>query len=281
VSRHGLIAYASSFDQIGPLTSSIEDSELLLEIISGPDDFDGTLLQKPFNKVPVDHSPKYRFSILQECLQREGLNPEIRQRFMNLVDHLKSQGHQVNEVSFPYIDQLVPTYYVLTTAEASSNLSRFDGIHYGYRAKEAKGIDQTYKKSRTEGFGKEVKRRIMLGTFVLSSGYYDAYYSRAQKVRRVLQQKTNDILSQCDFIITPTTADAAFQMGQKSADPIAMYLEDIFTVQANLTGHPAISVPLGKKENGLPFGLQILGPAFEETELFQVARSLEKTIQGF
>jgi aspartyl-tRNA(Asn)/glutamyl-tRNA(Gln) amidotransferase subunit A len=200
---------------------------------------------------------------------------------MNLVDHLKSQGHEVNEVSFPYIDQLVPTYYVLTTAEASSNLSRFDGIHYGYRAKEAKGIDQTYKKSRTEGFGKEVKRRIMLGTFVLSSGYYDAYYSRAQKVRRVLQQKTNDILSQCDFIITPTTADAAFQMGQKSADPIAMYLEDIFTVQANLTGHPAISIPLGKKENGLPFGLQILGPAFEETELFQVARSLEKTIQGF
>ena len=281
VSRHGLIAYASSFDQIGPLTSSIEDSELLLEIISGPDDFDGTLLQKPFNKVPVEHRSKYRFSILQECLQREGLNPEIRQRFMTLVDHLKSQGHEVNEVSFPYIDQLVPTYYVLTTAEASSNLSRFDGIHYGYRAKEAKGIDQTYKKSRTEGFGTEVKRRIMLGTFVLSSGYYDAYYSRAQKVRRVLQQKTNEILTQYDFIITPTTADAAFQMGQKSADPIAMYLEDIFTVQANLTGHPAISIPLGKKENGLPFGLQILGPAFEESELFRVARSLEKTIQGF
>jgi len=173
----------------------------------------------------------------------------------------------------------VPTYYVLTTAEASSNLSRFDGIHFGYRSKDAKGIDNTYKKSRTEGFGEEVKRRIMLGTFVLSSGYYDAYYSKAQKVRRVIQSKTNEILAQFDVIITPTTADAAFEMGKKSADPIAMYLEDIFTVQANLSGHPAISIPLGKKQNGMPFGIQILSAAFEENQLFCAAQQLNACLK--
>ncbi|MEY4330573.1 MAG: hypothetical protein RL609_1321 [Bacteroidota bacterium] len=280
ISRYGLIAYASSFDQIGPMTHQIEDSFLMLEVMSGPDGMDGTLYASGYHKEAIPASPM-KIAVLKDCLHREGLNSEIKSRFLNLIEKLKESGHTVEEVNFPYVDQLVPAYYVLTTAEASSNLSRFDGIHYGYRAKDAKGIEATYKQSRTEGFGTEVKRRIMLGTFVLSSGYYDAYYSRAQKVRRVIQNKTNEILSQYDVIITPTTADTAFEMGKKSADPIAMYLEDIFTVQANLTGHPAISIPLGKKENGMPFALQILAPAFQENQLLQAAKQMEQCISGF
>ena len=280
ISRYGLIAYASSFDQIGPMTHQIEDSFLMLEVMSGPDGMDGTLYASGYHKEAIPASPM-KIAVLKDCLYREGLNSEIKSRFLNLIEKLKESGHTVEEVNFPYVDQLVPAYYVLTTAEASSNLSRFDGIHYGYRAKDAKGIEATYKQSRTEGFGTEVKRRIMLGTFVLSSGYYDAYYSRAQKVRRVIQNKTNEILSQYDVIITPTTADTAFEMGKKSADPIAMYLEDIFTVQANLTGHPAISIPLGKKENGMPFALQILAPAFQENQLLQAAKQMEQCISGF
>lgn len=280
ISRYGLIAYASSFDQIGPMTHQIEDSFLMLEVMSGPDGMDGTLYASGYHKEAIPASPM-KIAVLKDCLYREGLNSEIKSRFLNLIEKLKESGHKVEEVNFPYVDQLVPAYYVLTTAEASSNLSRFDGIHYGYRAKDAKGIEATYKQSRTEGFGTEVKRRIMLGTFVLSSGYYDAYYSRAQKVRRVIQNKTNEILSQYDVIITPTTADTAFEMGKKSADPIAMYLEDIFTVQANLTGHPAISIPLGKKENGMPFALQILAPAFQENQLLQAAKQMEQCISGF
>jgi aspartyl-tRNA(Asn)/glutamyl-tRNA(Gln) amidotransferase subunit A len=281
VSRHGLIAYASSFDQIGPLTASLEDAELLLSVLAGPDEFDGTLLPSGYKPSQELSQNPLKIAIIKECLEKEGLNEEIKERFEKLIGQLKQDGHIVEEVSFPFIDQLVPTYYVLTTAEASSNLARFDGIHFGYRAKEAKGIDQTYKKSRTEGFGTEVKRRIMLGTFVLSSGYYDAYYSRAQKVRRVLQNKTNDILKDYQYILTPTTADAAFELGKKSADPIAMYLEDIFTVQANLTGHPAISIPLGKKKNNMPFGVQIMAPAFQEASLFQGAEIIAKTIGSF
>jgi aspartyl-tRNA(Asn)/glutamyl-tRNA(Gln) amidotransferase subunit A len=280
ISRYGLIAYASSFDQIGPLTHSLDDAFLLLDVMSGPDGYDGTLYSEKYQIAEVAPEP-LRIAVLKDCLYREGLNVEIKDRFLSLIEKLKSEGHTIEEVNFPFVDQLVPTYYVLTTAEASSNLSRFDGIHYGYRAKEAKGIEETYKKSRTEGFGTEVKRRIMLGTFVLSSGYYDAYYSRAQKVRRVIQNKTNEILSQFDVILTPTTADTAFEMGKKSADPIAMYLEDIFTVQANLSGHPAISIPLGRKKNEMPFGVQILGPSFQENQLLQAARQLEKCISGF
>lgn len=280
ISRYGLIAYASSFDQIGPLTHDVDDAFLMLEVMSGPDGMDGTLYSENYKKENLNPSP-LKIAVLKDCLHREGLNVEIKNRFLNLIEKLKQEGHTVEEVNFPFVDQLVPTYYVLTTAEASSNLSRFDGIHYGYRAKDAKGIEATYKQSRTEGFGTEVKRRIMLGTFVLSSGYYDAYYSRAQKVRRVIQNKTNEILAQFDVIITPTTADTAFEMGKKSADPIAMYLEDIFTVQANITGHPAISIPLGKKENGMPFALQILGPSFQENQLLRAAKQMEQCISGF
>jgi aspartyl-tRNA(Asn)/glutamyl-tRNA(Gln) amidotransferase subunit A len=214
-------------------------------------------------------------------MEKEGLNIEVKTRFLELIKQLEKGGHQINWVDFPFVDQMVPTYYVITTAEASSNLARFDGIHFGYRSSEAKGIENTYKQSRTEGFGQEVKRRIMLGTFVLSSGYYEAYFSKAQKVRQVIQQKTEEILNQADVILIPTTADSAFEFGKKSEDPIAMYLEDIFTVQANLTGHPAISIPLGTKSNSRPFGLQIIGQFAGEGELIEVAKRLESLISGF
>jgi aspartyl-tRNA(Asn)/glutamyl-tRNA(Gln) amidotransferase subunit A len=177
----------------------------------------------------------------------------------------------VEPVEFPYLEHLVPTYYVLTTAEASSNLARFDGINFGYRSPNANDLETTYKYSRTEGFGAEVKRRIMLGTFVLSAGYYDAYYSKGQKVRRLLQNKVNEIFSSYDLILSPATPGTAFKFGEKGKDPIAMYLEDIFTVLANITGHPAISVPAGTHSNGMPFGLQLTAPAFKDAELMNFA----------
>lgn len=281
VSRHGLIAYASSFDQIGPIANSIEDVAVVLEVISGPDNYDSTTLPSPFIREKHVSKDKLKIAVLKDCMEKEGLNIEVKIRFLELIKQLENEGHQINWVDFPFVDQMVPTYYVITTAEASSNLARFDGIHFGYRSSEAKGIENTYKQSRTEGFGQEVKRRIMLGTFVLSSGYYEAYFSKAQKVRQVIQQKTEEILNQADVILIPTTADSAFEFGKKSEDPIAMYLEDIFTVQANLTGHPAISIPLGTKSNSRPFGLQIIGQFAGEGELIEVAKRLESLISGF
>jgi len=281
VSRYGAIAYASSFDQIGPLTKTIEDTALIMEVMSGRDEYDSTASSKPvpayskeINKVPA----KVRVAYLKDCLEKEGLNPEIKNRIHEIIDKLKAAGHTVEAVDFPFLDYLVPTYYVLTTAEASSNLARYDGINYGYRSPNATDLESTYKKSRTEGFGTEVKRRIMLGTFVLSTGYYDAYYSKGQRVRRLLQNKTNEILNNYDFILLPTTPGTAFKFGQNSADPIAMYLEDIFTVQANITGLPAISLPLGKHSNGLPFGVQLIGKKFAESELLSFSNYLIEKI---
>ncbi|MGZ3929953.1 MAG: Asp-tRNA(Asn)/Glu-tRNA(Gln) amidotransferase subunit GatA [Bacteroidia bacterium] len=276
VSRWGLIAYASSFDQIGPITKTVEDTAVVMELIAGKDEFDGTVSSKPVeaysNAVPAK---KYKIAYLKDCIDANGLDPEVRKHTMERLDQLKSQGHTVEPVDFPYLDYLVPVYYVLTTAEASSNLSRFDGVHYGYRSKNATDLESTYKKSRSEGFGPEVKRRIMLGTFVLSAGYYDAYYSKGQKVRKLLQQKTHAILKDYDFIVTPSTPGTAFEFGKNSKDPIKMYLEDIFTVQANITGIPAISVPNGLHSNGLPVGLQIMGRPFEEAELIAIAGQVE------
>ncbi len=276
ISRYGLIAYASSFDQIGPMTRSVYDSALLLEVMAGGDEFDSTASH---NAVPeysklLETKGKKKIAYIKDCLESPGLNPEVKQRIYQLIDQLKAEGHSVDPVDFPHLDHLVPTYYVLTTAEASSNLARFDGIHYGYRSKDAAGIDNTYKKSRTEGFGKEVKRRIMLGTFVLSSGYYDAYYGKAQQVRRVIHDKTMKVLEEYDFILTPTSTNEAFALGENTKDPIAMYLEDIFTVQANLAGVPAISLPLGRKQSGLPFGIQLMGRKFEEQELLAFSQKM-------
>ncbi len=285
VSRYGLIAYASSFDQIGPLTHTVEDAELILDVIAGADEYDSTCtmddvkwLMADANTSTINHQPSAikKIAYLKDCIENSALNPEIKKRIEELISELKKQGHTVEPVEFPYLDYLVPTYYVLTTAEASSNLARFDGIRYGYRSKNATDLESTYRKSRSEGFGKEVKRRIMLGTFVLSSGYYDAYYSKAQKVRRILRDKSNEILSKYDLILSPTTPSTAFKHGEVK-DPIQMYLEDIFTVLANLTGLPAISLPLAKHSNGFPFGIQLMGRKFGEKELLGFSKTLQKT----
>jgi aspartyl-tRNA(Asn)/glutamyl-tRNA(Gln) amidotransferase subunit A len=275
VSRYGLIAYASSFDQIGPMTKCVEDAELLLKIIGGPDAYDSTALLEVLPAAAVRAS-KPKIAYMKEAVESEAVHPEIRNRINSIIDKLKSEGYTVEPISFPYLDYMVPAYYVLTTAEASSNLARFDGINYGYRSKDAKGIDDTYRKSRTEGFGREVKRRILLGSFVLSSGYIDAYYGTGQRVRRVLQDKTKAIFDHYDLLLSPTCTDVAFEFGAKSKDPIAMYMQDIFTVHANLTGNPAISIPCGKESTtGLPFGIQITARHKEDNDLFVFSKTLE------
>lgn len=281
VSRYGAVAYASSFDQIGPIAKTIEDVALVLEVMAGADEYDSTVSSRPvpeYSKELLQDMSKVKIAYIRDCVENEGLDPEIRKRVMDVVKGLKEKGHTVEAVDFPYLDYLVPTYYVLTTAEASSNLARYDGINYGYRSRNATDLDSTYKKSRSEGFGKEVQRRIMLGTFVLSAGYYDAYYGRGQKVRRLLRDKTNEILKNYDFIITPTTPGTAFEFGKNAEDPIKMYLEDIFTVQAPLAGLPAISLPMGKHSNGLPFGVQVMASKFEESKLFAFSNYLMNTV---
>ncbi len=276
ISRYGIIAYASSFDQVGTITHSVEDAASILEVIAGKDEYDSTASSLPIQNYSelLGFDKKIKIAYFKECIESDGLHPEIKKRSIDIIEKLKAAGHSVNEVAFPYLDYLVPTYYVLTTAEASSNLSRYDGIHFGYRSPNAFDLESTYKKSRSEGFGKEVKRRIMLGTFVLSAGYYDAYYSKAQKVRRVLKNKVDEILNEYDFILMPSTPDAAFKFGENSNDPIKMYLEDIFTVLANLAGVPAISLPLGKKQDGLPFGMQLMGKEFDEANLLAFSNYL-------
>jgi aspartyl-tRNA(Asn)/glutamyl-tRNA(Gln) amidotransferase subunit A len=276
VSRHGLIAYASSFDQIGPLTNNVDDAALLLEVLSGKDDFDGTVSSK---KVPNYSIEKFdgktkKIAYIQDSLDREGLDPEIKQFIQEKIIELKKKGHVVEPISFPMLDLLVPTYYIISTAEASSNLARYDGVHYGQRSDGNMSLESTYINSRTEGFGEEVKRRIMLGTFVLSVGHNDAYFTKAQKIRRLIKEETNSIFEQYDFIISPTTPNTPFKINETYTDPTVMYLEDIFTVQANLSGNPAISLPLGQHSNGLPIGIQIMSDNFHESELLNFSRYL-------
>jgi aspartyl-tRNA(Asn)/glutamyl-tRNA(Gln) amidotransferase subunit A len=279
ISRWGLIAYASSFDQIGPLTINVEDAAIITEIMAGKDEHDSTVSSKPvpaYSKELKNEREKPRIAYLKQGIESDGLDPEIKNK-MNLVfDKFRSEGYTVDAIDFPFLDYLVPAYYVLTTAEASSNLSRFAGIHYGFRSKNATDLESTYKKTRTEGFGAEVKRRIMLGTFVLSAGYYDAYYNKAQKARRMIRDKTMEILKNYDLIVTPTTPGPAFEFGKNTADPIKMYLEDIYTVQANLTGLPAISLPAGKAKSGLPYGIQFMARPFDEALLLQFSKIFEE-----
>ncbi|AFD09335.1 Asp-tRNA(Asn)/Glu-tRNA(Gln) amidotransferase subunit GatA [Solitalea canadensis] len=276
VSRHGIIAYASSFDQVGPITKSIEDAALLLEVMAGKDDYDSTASSVPVANYSgnLEFKGKARIAYLSEALNSEGLDPEIKASMQQNIDKLRAEGHVVEEAHFPYLDYVVPTYYILTTAEASSNLARYDGVHYGYRSDKAVDLETTYKKSRSEGFGLEVKRRIMLGTFVLSAGYYDAYYAKAQKVRRLIQDNLNQILSQYDFILLPNAPTTAWTLGEKIKDPVVMYLEDIFTVQASLAGLPAISVPVAEHSNGLPIGMQLIGKKFDEGNLLSFSKTL-------
>lgn len=274
VSRYGLIAYASSFDQIGPFANNLEDTVLVMEVMAGKDPKDATSSSKPLGfstEIPV--IGKKKIAYLKEALENESVDPEVRTMMENTIADLRAKGHTVEGVSFPYLEYLVPTYYVLTTAEASSNLSRFDGVHYGYQSPKAKGVEETYTLSRSEGFGTEVKRRIMAGTFVLSHGYYDAYYTKGMKVRRVLKNKTKEIFSQFDLLILPTTPSTAFEFGSIN-DPIQMYLQDIFTVHANLTGNPAIAIPNGMHSNGLPLSLQIMADDFNEETIFSLANQI-------
>ncbi len=275
VSRWGLIAYASSFDIIGPLTQSVEDTQLLMEVIGGPDENDATASVKPLEPfLDNKSSGKKRIAYFKETIDAEGIEPDVKQSALNLIAKLKEMGHEVEPVSFPYLDLMIPVYYTLTTAEASSNLGRFAGMHYGYRSKNARDLETTVRKSRSEGFGTEVKRRIMLGTFVLSSGYYDAYYSKAQKVRRVVTDFTKELFNQYDFILSPTSPNVAFEFGAKAENPIAMYLADIFTVHANIFGGPAVSIPYGADSAGLPIGMQFTANTFEDSNLLAFVKTL-------
>jgi aspartyl-tRNA(Asn)/glutamyl-tRNA(Gln) amidotransferase subunit A len=274
ISRHGIIAYASSFDQVGPITRSVEDAALLLEVMAGPDAYDSTLanaappsFKKGFNPPSIK-----KIAYLQEALSSPGVDDEVKGAFIDSIEKLRAGGHIVKPIAFDYLDYMVPAYYILAMAEASSNLSRYDGVHFGYRSPAACDLESTYKRTRSEGFGKEVKRRIMLGTFVLSAGYYDAYYAKAQKVRRLIKEKTNAILKEFDFILVPTAPEPAFPIGKDEKDPVVTYLSDIFTVQASLTGAPAISLPVGNNSKGLPLGLQLLTRPFEEEELLNFSK---------
>lgn len=275
ISRYGLVAFASSFDQIGPLTRSVEDAALLLEVMAGPDGMDSTASQRavPAYSQLLAPAGHYRIGYIADAIDNEGLNPEIKAALEGQLDRLRGLGHVVEPVDFHYLDVMIPTYYILTTAEASSNLSRFDGVKYGYRAPDVTDLESLYKKSRSQGFGTEVQRRIILGTFVLSANYYDAYYTKAQRVRRLIKEKTDELLRQYDFLVLPTTPTTAFRIGEKQ-DPVSMYLADIFTVQASLAGVPAISVPMGDDAEGMPMGLQVMAGAFREAELLAFATEL-------
>ncbi|MBK6265179.1 Asp-tRNA(Asn)/Glu-tRNA(Gln) amidotransferase subunit GatA [Marivirga sp. S37H4] len=278
ISRYGLIAYASSFDCIGIFTNNIQDNASILSVIAGADDNDSTVSRKevPDYDQLLKFDKKVKVAYIKETIESTDLQQEIKQHTIQKLDFLKEEGHEVTEVTFPYLEYLLATYYILTTAEASSNLSRFDGVRYGYRAPEADSMESMYKLSRTRGFGNEVKRRIMLGTFVLSASYYDAYYTKAQKVRRLIRDETRKILSDYDFIILPTTPTTAFPLNSQTENPAEMYLADVFTVQANVSGIPAISIPNGVDKNNLPIGLQIMTDVFKEDELFAFSNYLMK-----
>ena len=277
VSRYGLIAYASSFDQIGIFGKSVPDVARVLEVIAGADAFDSTV-RRDAGKMDVwKEAPgqKYRIAYFKEAIDHPGLDPEIRKAILTRVEQWRAAGHAVEALDFPLLDYIVPAYYVLTTAEASSNLARFDGVRYGHRTQE-KGLElaEFYKRTRSEGFGREVKRRILLGTFVLSAGYYDAYFTKAQQVRRRLVEQTELVFNHFDVLVLPTSPTTAFPVGEKMSDPIAMYLADIYTVYANLTGIPGISLPLFTHTNGMPFGLQAMTSRYNDVNLLQFSHQV-------
>lgn len=275
ISRWGLLAYASSFDTIGVISKSVEDNARVLEVIAGKDGKDATCSSR---EVPQYSKTKakgaYRIAYFKELLQNEGIQPEIRAAYGSLIQELKGLGYELVEAEFPYPEYILPTYYILTTAEASTNLSRYDGAHFGHRSELTEDLESMYKLSRTEGFGDEVRRRIMLGTFVLSADYYDAYFTKAQKVRKLIKDSTEETLRDSDFIITPTTPTTAFKQNSHSS-PLEMYMADLFTVQASISGIPAISIPYGEDVKNLPIGMQIMAGAFEEEKLFAFSKILQ------
>ncbi len=273
ISRYGLIAFGSSLDQIGPFAHTVEDAAALYTVMAGHDPRDTTSSSRPQERIGLEHPGKLRIGYFREGIERPGMDPEVVAHLQGHIDRLRAEGHSVEALDIPLMDHQVPTYYILATAEASSNLARFDGVRYGHRSKAARTIEETYRLSRSEGFGPEVQRRILLGTFVLSSGYYDAYYAQAQKVRRILHDRTMEAFGKFDLLIGPTGPTPAFARGAVT-DPVAMYLQDIFTVQANLVGVPAISLPTGTHSNGMPYGLHVMARPFDEARLLAASAQL-------
>jgi aspartyl-tRNA(Asn)/glutamyl-tRNA(Gln) amidotransferase subunit A len=278
ISRYGLAAYASSFDCIGILGTCVEDVALVLEVIAGSDEYDSTVSRTAVpsysSELSVPSTKKYKVAYIRETLDSGGIQKEIKENISSTIEKIKLAGHTVEAIDFPFIEYLLPTYYILATAEASSNLSRYDGVRYGTRSKNTTDLHSLYKKTRSEGFGKEVQKRILLGTFVLSSNYHDAYYAKAQKVRRIIRDKTKEIFKHYDFIVMPTTPTTAYKLGEKMTSPIQRFLTDIYSVQANVAGVPGISLPCGKDENGLPIGIQVIADDFEESKLFQFSEMM-------
>ena len=276
ISRHGLLAYGSSFDQIGIFAHNVKDIASTLSIIAGPDEYDSTALTSipEIYEDKLSAPKKAKIAYFKAALEHPSLDKTVRKRCETMIEDLLKRGYTVEGVDFEYLDFMIPTYYVLTTAEASSNLSRYDGIRFGYRSPNASTLEETYKLSRTEGFGREVKRRILLGTFVLSSGYYDAFYGKAQQARRLIIEKTAEIFKNFDFILMPTAPGPAWPIGESLDDPIAMYLADIFTVHANLTGIPAISIPVQPTEDGLPLGIQFFADKEKDSSLLGFVNAL-------
>jgi aspartyl-tRNA(Asn)/glutamyl-tRNA(Gln) amidotransferase subunit A len=268
ISRYGLTAYASSFDTIGILTTEMYDNALLLEIMAGEDEYDSTVSKNPVPKYSenLNLEKKAKVAYIKETLEDPRIDHEIKVKIKNVLEFLEKSGHTVEPIEYPLLDFVLPTYYILTTAEASSNLSRYDGVKYGYRSPNTVDLESMYKKSRSEGFGEEVRRRILLGTFILSARYYDAYYTKAQKVRRIIRDKTLEILKKYDFIALPTTPTTAFKIGEIK-NPLDMYFEDLLTVQASVAGNPAISIPVGNDKKGLPIGFQIMAGNYKENHL--------------
>jgi aspartyl-tRNA(Asn)/glutamyl-tRNA(Gln) amidotransferase subunit A len=278
VSRYGLVAFASSLDQIGPITRDVRDAALLLNAIAGYDPLDSTSVPKelPDFTAQLGKDIKgFKIGLPKEYFTK-GLDTEVAASIEAARRVLEKQGARFAEVSLPHTEYGIATYYILATAEASSNLARYDGVRYGYRSRGYTNLLQMYENSREEGFGTEVKRRIMLGTYVLSSGYYDAYYLKAQKVRSLIKRDFEAVFAEYDLVLTPTIPSPAFKLGEKTADPLMMYLSDIFTISANLAGIPAISVPAGMSGEGLPLGLQLMGPPFSEAKILQVAYAFEQ-----
>ena len=280
VSRYGLIAFASSLDHIGPLSKTVKDSAIVLRTIAGRDPMDSTSVDLPVPDYVAElEKPVHglKIGVAKEYLG-EGLDSEVRNSVEAAIEKLESLGSEIVEISLPHTKYAIPTYYFVATAEASSNLARFDGVRYGYRAHDARTLSEMYRRTRDQGFGAEVKRRIMLGTYALSAGYYDAYYLKAQKVRTLIARDFEEAFSKVHAIVTPTCPTAAFKLGEKAEDPLAMYLADIYTVTAELAGIPGISIPCGQTSGKLPIGLQILGRHFDEATLLRVAHAYEQSV---
>ncbi len=274
VSRFGLVAFASSLDQIGPFTRSVEDAALLMDVICGHDPRDSTSANLPASDHTLElHKPieNLRIGIAKQYMA-EGNDPAVTKAVEDAIEVYKSMGATIVEVDLPHTEYGIPVYYIVATAEASSNLARYDGVHYGHRTEKPEDLYDLYAASRAEGFGDEVKRRIMLGTYALCSGYYDAYYNRALKVRRLIKQDFDKAYEQCDAILCPTTTGVAFKAGDKTDDPLAMYLNDVYTVNANLAGIPGITIPAGLSDDGLPVSIQLYGNAYEDAKLLRIAQ---------